>query len=273
MTKTLRVFLIGALLLALPAHAERVPKWELGLGLGTAYIPDYRGSDEYRTYIVPWPYVVYRGSALSLDREGLQSHLFGSARLHFVASINASTPVNSGKNSARVGMRNLGVAFEAGPMLETPLWYGEHGNDLLFQLPLRGVVAADARRADAIGWVVNPRVMWRVPHLGRANIDFDASAGPLYASNAYHDYYYRVEERYATPIRPAYDPGGGYSGTRITLAGTRRVGVWWFGAYLRYDNLAGTSFHDSPLLRTDHAFVASIGLSYILAQSQETVWR
>ncbi len=35
--------------------------WELGLGLGAVAGPDYRGSDEYRSFISPIPYFIYRG--------------------------------------------------------------------------------------------------------------------------------------------------------------------------------------------------------------------
>lgn len=269
--KTLLVLmLLGS---SVAVAAERLPKWEAGIGIGGLYLPDYRGSDHYRGYLVPWPYVVYRGSALSLDREGLQTHIFGSTRVSLVANVGASTPVNSSNNAARSGMPNLGVAFEAGPMVHVPLWTGAQRRSLAFQLPLRGVLVTDARYFHGAGWISNPRLMLEVPHLAPADIDFDFSIGPLFANNTYHDYYYRVDERYATPSRPAYDPGAGYSGSRATLAATRRFGRWWVGTYLRYDNLAGSAFRDSPLLRSDHAFIASFGISYVFAQSRETVWR
>lgn len=267
------IFALALLLSAASVSAEELPKWELGIGLGALYLPDYRGSDHYRGYLVPWPYVVYRGSALSLDRDGLQTHIFGSTRVSLVANVNASTPVNSSNNAARSGMPDLGVAFEAGPMLQAPLWTGTQRQRLLFQLPFRGVLVTDARYFHGAGWIMNPRLMLDLPHLAAGDIDFDLTVGPLFASNTYHDYYYRVEERYATPSRPAYDPGAGYSGSRLTLAASRRIGRWWFGSYLRYDNLAHAAFHDSPLLCSDHALVFSFGISYIFAQSQETVWR
>ena len=37
------------------------PLWELGLGVAALRLPDYRGSDQSSTYLLPLPYVVYRG--------------------------------------------------------------------------------------------------------------------------------------------------------------------------------------------------------------------
>ncbi|MGH9363054.1 MAG: hypothetical protein ACRD2T_14170, partial [Thermoanaerobaculia bacterium] len=44
-------------LAAAPAAAEELPLWELGLGIGGFTLPDYRGSDQARGYVLPVPYV------------------------------------------------------------------------------------------------------------------------------------------------------------------------------------------------------------------------
>jgi outer membrane scaffolding protein for murein synthesis (MipA/OmpV family) len=66
---------LGAVLLGLPprAAAEMLPKWELGVGVGGLWMPDYRGSDEVRSYLLPFPYVIYRLDWLKVDREGVRS--------------------------------------------------------------------------------------------------------------------------------------------------------------------------------------------------------
>jgi outer membrane protein len=40
---------------------EEKPLWEIGVGLAVLQMPDYRGSDKYRGYLLPYPYLVYRG--------------------------------------------------------------------------------------------------------------------------------------------------------------------------------------------------------------------
>jgi len=38
------------------------PLWELAWGSASCGLPDYPGADVSRTYVLPWPYVVYRGT-------------------------------------------------------------------------------------------------------------------------------------------------------------------------------------------------------------------
>ena len=61
--------LSACLCVAGPAHAEHLPVWELGIGIGTLNTPHYRGSDSEADLILPFPYVIYRGSFLQIDRE------------------------------------------------------------------------------------------------------------------------------------------------------------------------------------------------------------
>jgi len=55
--------LLAIVLLMLPqqtAGAQK-PLWEVGAGGGFLMMPDYRGSDKTRPYLLPFPYAVYRG--------------------------------------------------------------------------------------------------------------------------------------------------------------------------------------------------------------------
>ena len=54
---------------AAPALAELRPEWEFGLGATGLTLPDYRGSDESRDYLLPFPYLIYRGEHLRVDRQ------------------------------------------------------------------------------------------------------------------------------------------------------------------------------------------------------------
>lgn len=267
----MRRVLACLLLVSSGAALAQEPRWEAGVGFGGLYLPDYRGSDEERGYVVPWPYIVYYSDRVKLDREGLRRRVTLSPGLSLVASVSAATPVNSEDNEARAGMEDLGFAFEVGPSLEADLWRGEGRKRLAFQLPVRAVLATDLDVIDYIGWVFTPRFVLHVPYLRLwpREWDVDVTVGPLFASDRYHDYYYRVAPQYATATRPAYDAQAGYSGSRVSVGGSTRVGRYWFGAYVRYENLAGAVFADSPLVRKEDAFVVSAGMAYIFAQSDE----
>ena len=60
-----------------------------------------------------------------------------------------------------------------------------------------------------------------------------------------------------------------YASVAITLS--RRYAGYWVGAFVRYDDLDGAVFEDSPLVRTRQALVAGIAVSKIIAESRERV--
>ena len=49
------------------AHAAERPLWELGVGVGALRLPHYRGSDQSHNFLLPVPYLVYRGQILPKD--------------------------------------------------------------------------------------------------------------------------------------------------------------------------------------------------------------
>jgi outer membrane scaffolding protein for murein synthesis (MipA/OmpV family) len=80
-----------AALLASSAAAADKPLWEFGLGVSAVTFPDYRGSERQRAYLLPLPYLVYRGEILKADRNGLRGVFFDSDRVEFNLSLSAST--------------------------------------------------------------------------------------------------------------------------------------------------------------------------------------
>lgn len=263
------VLLALAALFPLAARSAERPLWELGAGIGGISIPDYRGADERTNYLLPVPYVQYRGEFFRVDREGVQGLLFRTDRLRLKLSVAAAPPAKSGDN-VREGMPDLDPAVEIGPALEIRLSENDAGDTALtLNLPLRAVLVTDFRGVDGIGWVFSPYLQYET--LLGADWSLDVSLGPMIAGEAYHDYYYEVAPAFATPQRPVYDADGGYSGSRVTVSLSKRFERFWIGAFARYDNLSGATFADSPLVRTDHSFMAGIGVAWILAQSEATV--
>jgi len=74
------------------SRAEELPLWEAGLGVAGLSVPDYRGSDQQRFYVLPLPYLVYRGNFLRLDSNGLSGLLFHSERVHLNISAEFAIP-------------------------------------------------------------------------------------------------------------------------------------------------------------------------------------
>lgn len=266
----LTVALLGA---AGTGYAEPRPLWEAGFGAGALVSPDYRGSDESRGYLLPLPYLIYRGEILKIDRSGIYSRLIDTERVKLDLSGDAGVPVDSSTNRARLGMPDLDPVFEVGPSLEICLVRNCRGDRLLqLRLPLRLMFSTDFSSIESRGGVFNPHLNADFKNIGPGGgWNFGVSAGPLYASERNHDYYFQVEPQYATAARPAYDARGGYSGARMTLALSKRFRNIWIGAFARYDDLSGTAFDDSPLVRVHHSFMAGIGVAWVFAESEQLV--
>jgi outer membrane protein len=107
--------------------------------------------------------------------------------------------------------------------------------------------------------------------LGVNRLNLGMRLGPIFATRQRHAYYYEVAPQYATAARPAYQAEGGYSGTQFAAALTRRFDRFWVGAFMRYDNLAGAAFADSPLVKTHNYLSGGLGIAWVLGQSSEMV--
>ncbi|MEO8188307.1 MAG: MipA/OmpV family protein, partial [Burkholderiaceae bacterium] len=121
----LRVVLCALLAGASPAsiaQEQDLPLWEVGGGATFLRVPDYRGSEDVRNYVLPIPWFVYRGEIFRADRDGARARLFDSERIKVNLSVSGSVPVDSDRNRAREGMEDLSPLFELGPVVNVHLW-------------------------------------------------------------------------------------------------------------------------------------------------------
>jgi outer membrane scaffolding protein for murein synthesis (MipA/OmpV family) len=257
---------VAAGALALPAAAVERPLWELGLGAGALRLPHYRGSDQSHGWLLPVPYVVYRGEILKADRDGARAVLLDTRRFELDLSASASAPTRSRDNRAREGMPDLKPTVELGPNLNWTLADGP-GWKLDLRLPVRAAVSLGSKPALA-GWISTPNLNldlkqgpWNIGLLG----------GPVYGDRRLHAYFYEVAPAYATAARPAYTARGGYAGATLVGALSRRDGQRWLGAFVKFDSLSGTAFDGSPLLRQRQQWSLGIAVSWVLAVSDRRV--
>jgi MipA family protein len=267
---------LGALVLfASAARAQESPQplWEVGIGMAGMSLPDYRGSDEKRSHLLPLPYFAYNGERFRVDRRGMQGDLLKADNIWIDISANLGPPADSEKNEARAGMPDLDPTIEFGPSLRWLWWAAPDASQTLtFYLPARAVTATDLSRAQSIGWVIAPHLTYDYLNFGPGGgWNFGASMGPLYATEKFHDYYYQVTPEFATPSRPAFDAKGGYSGVRTTMTLSKRFGDYWIGGFLRHDDLHDVAFEDSPLMRRRSSLMAGFGVTWIFARSADTV--
>lgn len=245
---------------------ETFPLWELGIGIGGISVPYYRGARDTVNYIVPLPYIVYRGERLKIDRDGLRRNLFESDRYQLNFSMAAGLPVPADENSPRAGMSELDPTIELGPALEVSLWKNER-HSFWLKLPLRAAFSLGDFTFQQQGWIFAPFAGFETrTHHWRAAF----SAGPLFADNAYHDYFYEIQGDDVSNTRLEFHPGGGYSGSRAIISLHRRSRDFWFGTFARFDTLAGAEFADSALVEQKSYMALGFGITWIIARSAQT---
>lgn len=258
-----------ALATSTAAGADDLPAWEVGLGAVAITQPQYRGSAQRQGRLLPMPYAIYRGEFLRLDQRGLRGLLLDTPNLSLDISVDGALPAASADDGPREGMPDLDPVVEIGPSLDWTLHRAGHWSVHL-DLPVRAVVATDLRSATHAGWKVQPALRLRASGLA-GGWTVSASAGPVYASRAYHDYYYTVDPRFATPARPAFQAAGGYSGLRAQMGFSRRFGRLWAGGLVRYDHLAGARVSGSPLVERRRGLSAALAVAWVFGESRTRV--
>ena len=247
------------------ADDEIDKKWELGLGVGDIYSPDYRGSDEYRNYIAPIPYVIYRGKYIQSDRDGLRGNIFKSDRYEFTFSATATISQKADENIAREAMPTLGSTVEMGPALNVNLTEKTSSRSLILQIPVHAVIAVTGSTRGYSGLVFQPQLIYRN---NIKNWQFTQRLGASVANQKYHDYYYSVDQEFVTPERNFFDAHGGYSGWNNNMALSRSFnhnGIKTrLALFIRYDNISGADFNKSPLVVTDHAYRGGLAFIWVI---------
>lgn len=259
-----------------PAKAERPvrptalrPLWELGLGFTGLSLPDYRGAHQRHAYVLPYPYLVYRGEYLRSDREGMRAMLFDSERVKFDLSFGAAAPSRS-NTSTREGMPELPGNVEVGPSLNITLDEEVRRRWRLdLRLPVRAVMTLESSpRYVGATFSPNLNLDLRMPTHGW---NIGALTGPLFATRAYHAQYYQVDPAYARADRPAYQARGGYAGWQTIVSTSKRFGDTWFGAFLRHESLQGAVYADSPMVKRNSSLTAGFGMAWVFAVSPTLV--
>jgi outer membrane scaffolding protein for murein synthesis (MipA/OmpV family) len=270
-SRWLKVFIVTGVLFLQSARAEEEkPLWELGLGAAALRIPDYRGADESHNYVLPYPYVIYRGGILKIDKETISGRLFKTDRLFLDFSIFGTLPVDSSKNDARKGMPDLDATFQIGPALNIRL-LGNEPEDyhLVLSLPARPAFAADIWSVRSEGWVFSPKLKFdKADIIPGSGLTLWASAGPLFATQPYHEYYYSVAPAFATATRPAFSASGGYSGSALAVGLNKQYKRFIFGAFVNADFLQGAAFENSPLVKSKTSVFYGLSVTYIFYKSK-----
>lgn len=252
---------------AVPARAGQAPLWELGIGAAGLRLPQYRGADRDSTLWLPLPYLVYRGPLLQASEQGARARLLRRGRIEFDLSAALSPPVDTDESPARSGMPPLSTTAELGPDVVVRLGGDITSGRWTLHAPLRAALTLQ-HGVRMVGWTASPHLQF---DRRAGGWQFGWRGGPLWASRAYHEYYYSVEPAYATTDRPTYAAQAGMSGWRMLATVSRRFDRLWVGAFAAADTLAGSSVRASPLVRREHGLSVGLGVAWVFAASTEQV--
>lgn len=269
----LSLLVVSSLFCLSTAHAqtEIKPQWELGAGVAAIDFPLYRGSNERRSFFLPIPYFVYRGETVQVNRERVRGLIFQRDSVEMDISVNGSVPAKG--SIARQGMPDLDPTLEIGPSLNFHFLYSaDKKNTFDLRMPLRGVIASDFKHVQPVGWLFQPQLDVDFRNIDNSGWNIGLVGGLIFSDHRYHQYFYEVAPQYATATRPAYTTGGGYSGTQYIFAFNRRQqDGHWIGGFMKWDNLNGAVFADSPLVKSKSYFTIGIAATWTFNKSDKLV--
>lgn len=253
------------------------PLWEIGLFNAFVTLPKYRGSSEYNVYAVPLPYMIYRGDVLQADRDNVRGLFFEAGR--FALDVSVLATVND-DDSVREGMPPLATfLFEAGPELKCTLVQDPpSASQLYLSLLVRGALGIGSDRTlDSSYEGLNARLHLNFLNrrmFGNDAIEFGASLGVAAADRDFNAYYYTVAPRFETAGRPAYEARSGYAGLSASATLLVRLNrSLALRTYVRWENLSGSVFADSPLVSTENNLTMLMALAWTLLESNEKAHR
>lgn len=259
-------------------RVERKPLWEAGVTAVALTLPHYVGSDEHYTFVLPFPYFVYRGEIFKSDRDGLRGLFFQSDRFESDISLGGNLPVASENNEAREGMPELDTLAEIGPAFRYYFHRRGELDHLYLQAAWRGAFSIAFNGGFDIdtnwrGQRYTLNLRFKNESLFRDhNLSLFLSTGISYADDILNGYFYDVQTEYVTPDRGHYNADAGYAGLYVSGAAYKDLSERWaIGGYLRWQNIGGAVFEDSPLVRTSNNFYASLVLIWKFAQSEAMV--
>jgi outer membrane scaffolding protein for murein synthesis (MipA/OmpV family) len=265
--KSIFITAVASILIASSANAEQVPQWEIGAGAAYIDFPDYRGSNERETYVLPIPYGIYHGDILKVDHQRVRGLLFHTEAVELDVSVNGSVPVRN--NAARQGMPDLDPTLEIGPVLNISLYKSESNHaQLELRLPVRSVIATDFTYLRDVGFMFQPQLNLDVKNVfDQTGWNLGMGAGPIFTDRRYNQYFYGVDASYARPDRPAYTASGGFAGSQFVAALTKRFPSYWVSGFVKWDMLQGAAFEGSPLVKTKDSATSGFAVSWVFAES------
>ncbi len=251
---------------------------ELGVGAFAMNLPQYLGSEQSDSYVVPLPYIYYLDENIKIDRNQFTGKLWQDNHFYLDLSASGGVKVNSEDNEARSDMPDLDWVFELGPSVK---YYFEGDPQKLSYFYLeafaRKATATDFHSLTDAGWRYGPSITYQkaFSQLGSSSLlpevaghfEFTTRFNINFSDDTYLNYYYGVPSEFANKKRASYQSRGGYAGSDVSVGLTYKVNAWWFAGFARYYNFSGAEYDNSPLLKQNSNWALGFGVAWIFYQN------
>lgn len=248
---------------------QNQPKFEFGVGLLGANIPNYPGASNSRMRWIPIPWLIYRGDTLRSDDEGMRIRFNSSKYYEVGLSAGFNFPVKSSDNPSRVGMPDLDGIIGLGPRIMFRLLKDKNGEQLNISIGGRATASTNfSNRWHHVGVVFEPAADYWKNFGKESNTTLILRGSVSYGDKGYEEYFYQVDSLYQTPQRPTYNAKPGLSQISLALAASQVLNpdLQIFGG-LFYSNFSLSANIDSPLLETKETTAIGLGFIYMTFKS------
>lgn len=200
-----------------PTKNEAKSLWEVGLGGGIGWTPDYPAAGQNHVRGLGLPFVIYRGEYFQAGERSVARGLFvNTDKVEFDLSFAGSLPTDSSDNDAREGLDDLDFLGEIGPSLSYFIGRDQAGNQTRIDLSLRAVLSTDFSNFDYVGLVLHPVFAQEFVEVGGIEgLDTNWSISARWADNGVMDLFYEVPVSGANADRDAFDAEAGYLGSSL----------------------------------------------------------
>lgn len=261
------------------------PLWQFGFGGGGGVTPHYPASNQSSLRFLAVPTFRYRGRILRSDDDGTRARLIRFEDTEVDLSGDASFPVSSSENEARIGMPELDWIGEVGPRAGVRWRIRSESNsrgDLLRLLfPIRAVFSSDGASIRHRGFVFQPEISFeRI--LSRSNfldseISVEVDTNVTIVNEGLANYFYGVSPEFETANRNQYRAFSGplSVSTGLVLSVSPRHGRTAGSSFfvgIRNTSTGISVNRESPLHKVDQtlSFFTGINIYWFNSEDQES---